>query len=522
MPPPVRSKTQARRSHKLPRGLRVLLVEDDDDVRSVAQAFLRSMGCEVAACNSAEAALAELAAARRGMGFDLLFSDITLGAGIDGQELARRVDALYPALRVLLTSGYSHHVAGTGSGGVPLRWPVLRQAVHTPGPGPRGRAVPAGRHRVDVTALPHRYTAMALTRAGDPVLQAVERAMPLPGPGQLLLRVDVCGVCRTDLHIVDGELTCPSLPRVPGHEVVGTVAALGAGCRRFAPGARVGVPWLHASCGACAWCTSQRENLCTSARFTGFDVDGGYAEFMLAEEDFCFALPERYTDEQAAPLLCAGLIGWRALGMAGNARTLGLYGFGAAGHLVAQVALQQGRRVFAFTRPGDEAAQALARSLGVQWAGGSDEAPPSPIDGALLFAPVGALVPIALQHSLPGQCHRLRRHPHERYPAPALPAAVGRALRSVRRQPDTARRRGVLRLGRRPPAGQHHRAVRTARRQPGARPPAPRRRHGRRGAAHFALRPVRTAAWTCEQAPAGAIAARLAPVSPARRPRAAR
>jgi len=253
-----------------------------------------------------------------------------------------------------------------------------------------------------VTALPRHYTAMALTRAGDPALQAVERALPLPGPRQLLLRVQVCGVCRTDLHIVDGELTCPSLPRVPGHEVVGTVAALGRGCRRFAPGARVGVPWLHASCGACAWCTSQRENLCTSARFTGFSVDGGYAEFMLAEEDFCFALPERYTDEQAAPLLCAGLIGWRALGMAGNARTLGLYGFGAAGHLVAQVALQQGRRVFAFTRPGDEAAQALARSLGAQWAGGSDEAPPSPIDGALLFAPVGALVPIALQHSLPG------------------------------------------------------------------------------------------------------------------------
>ena len=253
-----------------------------------------------------------------------------------------------------------------------------------------------------MSGLPQHYAAMALTRAGDPALQAVERALPLPGPHQLLLRVHVCGVCRTDLHIVDGELTCPSLPRVPGHEVVGTVAALGADCQRFARGARIGVPWLHASCGACAWCTSQRENLCTSAHFTGFDVDGGYAEFMLAKEDFCFALPERYTDEQAAPLLCAGLIGWRALGMAGNAHTLGLYGFGAAGHLVAQVALQQGRRVFAFTRPGDEAAQALARSLGVQWAGGSDEAPPLPIDGALLFAPVGALVPIALQHSLPG------------------------------------------------------------------------------------------------------------------------
>jgi len=252
------------------------------------------------------------------------------------------------------------------------------------------------------TRLPRRYTAMALTQAGDPTLRPIERELPAPGNDQVLLRVQVCGVCRTDLHVVDGELLPPSLPVVPGHEVVGTVVALGAGCRRFALGARVGVPWLGRTCGACAYCTTQRENLCPDAGFTGLTLDGGYAEFMLANESFCFALPERYSDEQAAPLLCAGLIGWRALGMLAEARTLGLYGFGAAGHLIAQVALQQGRRVFAFTRAGDEAAQALARSLGVHWAGGSDEAPPTPIDGALLFAPVGALVPVALAHSQPG------------------------------------------------------------------------------------------------------------------------
>lgn len=250
--------------------------------------------------------------------------------------------------------------------------------------------------------LPGRYRAMALVRAGDATLQPIELDLAPPGPGELLLRVRVCGVCRTDLHIVDGELPLAQLPRVPGHEVVGIVAAAGAGCTRFAPGARVGVPWLHGTCGSCRWCASTRENLCPTARFTGWSADGGYAEFITAREDFCFALPERYSDEQAAPLLCAGLIGWRALAMAGAARTLGLYGFGAAGHLVAQVALQQGRRVYAFTRPGDSAAQALARSLGVHWAGGSDEAPPTPTDGALIFAPVGALVPAALSHSEPG------------------------------------------------------------------------------------------------------------------------
>ncbi|MCW5632854.1 MAG: zinc-dependent alcohol dehydrogenase family protein [Rubrivivax sp.] len=250
--------------------------------------------------------------------------------------------------------------------------------------------------------LPGRYRAMALTRPGGAVLQPLERELALPGPGQVLLRVHMCGVCRTDLHVVDGDLPLAERPRVPGHEVVGTVVAAGAGSTRFAPGTRVGVPWLHDTCGTCRWCGSERENLCEQARFTGWTVDGGYAEYLSADERFCFALPPGYSDEQAAPLLCAGLIGWRALGMAGESRTLGLYGFGAAGHLVAQVALQQGRQVYAFTRPGDSAAQALARTLGVHWAGGSDEAPPTATDGALIFAPVGSLVPVALAHSEPG------------------------------------------------------------------------------------------------------------------------
>lgn len=250
--------------------------------------------------------------------------------------------------------------------------------------------------------LPRTFRAMAFTRAGDPTLRPIELEMRPPARGEILLRVAMCGVCRTDLHIADGDLARAEHPRVPGHEVVGTVAACGEGTARFAPGQRVGVPWLHATCHACRWCTGGRENLCPGALFTGWSVHGGYAEYMVAREDFCFALPPAYTDEQAAPLLCAGLIGWRALRLAGDARTLGLYGFGAAGHLVAQVALQQGRRVFAFTRAGDTAAQSLARRLGCHWAGGSDEAPPAPIDGALIFAPVGELVRTALLHSESG------------------------------------------------------------------------------------------------------------------------
>ena len=249
---------------------------------------------------------------------------------------------------------------------------------------------------------PRTYRAMALTTRGSPRLQWIERETAPLQPGQLRLRVHTCGVCRTDLHLVDGELPDAALPRVPGHEIVGTVVEVGAGVTALQVGQRVGVPWLHRTCGHCRWCASARENLCEQALFTGYTVDGGYAEYAVADEAFAFALPPRYSDEQAAPLLCAGLIGYRALGMAADARVLGIYGFGAAGHLVAQVALAQGRTVYAFTRPGDEAAQALARALGVHWAGDSGRAPPQPLEGALLFAAAGELVPTALADSLPG------------------------------------------------------------------------------------------------------------------------
>jgi len=219
--------------------------------------------------------------------------------------------------------------------------------------------------------------------------------VPQPGPGELLLRVSACGVCRTDLHVVDGELPGVRCPLTPGHEIVGRVVATGTGARH-AVGERVGVPWLGATCGQCRWCREGRENLCDQARFTGYTRDGGYAEYTVANADYCFAIPARYGDAEAAPLLCAGLIGYRAWRAAGEAGTLGLYGFGAAAHLLAQLATAQGRRVFAFTRPGDAEAQQFAISLGAAWAGGSDETPPEPLDAAILFAPVGALVPAAL------------------------------------------------------------------------------------------------------------------------------
>lgn len=225
---------------------------------------------------------------------------------------------------------------------------------------------------------------------------------PAPGPREVLIRVRACGVCRTDLHLVDGELPDPKRPVVPGHEIVGDVAALGAGATRFGVGQRIGVPWLGMTCGRCEWCRSGRENLCPSAKFTGCQIDGGYAEYALAHEDFCLALPEGYSDVEAAPLLCAGLIGYRALKMTGDARRIGIYGFGAAAHLIAQVARHQGREVHAFTRPGDTAAQDFARRLGAAWAGGSDEAPATPLDAAMIFAPVGALVPAALRAVAPG------------------------------------------------------------------------------------------------------------------------
>ncbi|HZR93410.1 MAG TPA: zinc-dependent alcohol dehydrogenase family protein [Gaiellaceae bacterium] len=242
---------------------------------------------------------------------------------------------------------------------------------------------------------------MVLEEAGRP-LRLVELPDPQPGPGQVLVAVSRCGVCRTDLHIVDGELTRPKLPLVVGHQIVGTVAARGAGAERFATGDRVGVPWLGWTCGECRYCLSGRENLCDRARFTGYDVDGGYAELAVADERFCAPIPGGYPDQQAAPLLCAGLIGYRALRMAGDAERLGLYGFGASAHIVCQVAVHQGRRVLAFTRAGDEAAQALALDLGAEWAGDALHPGPEELDAAIIFAPAGELVPAALRATAKG------------------------------------------------------------------------------------------------------------------------
>src|SRR3990172_992994 len=238
--------------------------------------------------------------------------------------------------------------------------------------------------------------AMVLDRPGTPLREAA-REVRVPGPGQVLLRVLACGVCRTDLHVVDGELPDLSRPVVPGHQIVGVVEAGGPGEGRFAIGQRLGVPWLGWTCGACRFCLSGRENLCGEARFTGYHLDGGFAEYAVADARYCFPIPQGYSDLQAAPLLCAGLIGYRSLVMTGDAPRLGLYGFGAAAHIVAQLAVHQGRRVFAFTRPGDGEAQAFARSLGAEWAGASGEAPPEPLDAAILFAPAGELVPVALR-----------------------------------------------------------------------------------------------------------------------------
>ncbi len=227
-------------------------------------------------------------------------------------------------------------------------------------------------------------------------LEARELERPHPGPGQVLLRVRACGLCRTDLHIVDGELEPPRLPLVPGHQIVGVVARRGDGAERFDVGARVGVPWLAWTDGTCRFCRSGRENLCDAARFTGYDVDGGYAEYAVADERFAFALPDGPADADAAPLLCAGLIGYRSLRLAGDAERLGLYGFGAAAHIVAQVARHEGRRVFAFTRQGDDGGQRFARELGAEWAGDAGVRPPEELDAAIVFAPAGELVPTAL------------------------------------------------------------------------------------------------------------------------------
>ncbi len=238
--------------------------------------------------------------------------------------------------------------------------------------------------------------AMVLETPGRPL---AARSVPIrdPDPGEVLVRVSACAVCRTDLHVVDGELPDPKLPLIPGHEIVGRIERLGQASQRFRVGDRIGIPWLGWTCGKCQYCRSHRENLCEQARFTGYTIDGGYAEFTLAHADYCYRLPDAFDDVSAAPLLCAGLIGYRSLRKAGDAHRLGIYGFGAAAHIVAQIARFQGREVFAFTRPGDESAQTFARRLGAAWAGDSDKPAPAKLDAAIIFAPAGALVPAALR-----------------------------------------------------------------------------------------------------------------------------
>lgn len=251
------------------------------------------------------------------------------------------------------------------------------------------------------SALPDKMRAMLLDAPGRP-LRLAHIPVPSPGPGEVVVRVEACGVCRTDLHVVDGELPEPKLPLVPGHEIVGRIAALGEGVAQFRIGERVGIPWLGWTCGECRFCRAGKENLCEKALFTGYTRDGGYAEYTLADARYCFPVAESYDAAEAAPLLCAGLIGYRSLRMTGEGRTLGLYGFGAAAHIVAQVARHAGWRLFAFVKPGDEAARRFALSLGAEWAGGSDEAPPELLDAAIIYAPAGPLVPAALKAVAPG------------------------------------------------------------------------------------------------------------------------
>jgi alcohol dehydrogenase, propanol-preferring len=244
--------------------------------------------------------------------------------------------------------------------------------------------------------------AMTLTAPGAGSLEHLETPVPAPGTGEVLVRVRACGVCRTDLHVVDGELPDPKIPIVPGHEIVGTVEALGQRVEGLKEGDRVGIPWLGYSCGTCESCRTGRENLCPNARFTGYQIDGGYAQYTVADARYAFRLPDAYDDAEAAPLLCAGLIGYRSYRMAGEGRRIGVYGFGAAAHIIAQVAAHEGRDVYAFTSPGDLAAQKFARSLGAVWAGDSTTPPPHTLDAAIIFAPVGRLVPEALSHVGPG------------------------------------------------------------------------------------------------------------------------
>jgi len=281
--------------------------------------------------------------------------------------------------------------------------------------------------------------AMILDRPGQ-ILRLVELSTPTPGPTQVLIEVRACGVCRTDLHVFDGELTQPRLPLVLGHEIVGVVVAKGAAVERFALGQRIGVPWLGRTCGSCNYCTSGSENLCDQAEFTGYTLNGGYAELTLAEAAYCFALPDDYSDTEAAPLLCAGLIGYRALVAAGRAQRLGIYGFGAAAHIIAQVARWQGREVFAFTKAGDDDGQNFARQLGAVWAGAAEEAPPQSLDSAIIFAPVGDLVPQALRHTAKGGtvvCAGIHMSP-----IPAFPYAILWGERCIRSIANLTRRDG--------------------------------------------------------------------------------
>ncbi len=254
---------------------------------------------------------------------------------------------------------------------------------------------------MSISPLPEEMRAMLLDAPGKP-LRLAALPVPRPGPGEVLVKVEACGVCRTDLHLVDGELPDPKLPVVPGHEIVGRVAALGCDVAGLRPGERVGIPWLGWTCGTCRYCVAGKENLCEAALFTGYTRDGGYAEFTVADARYCFPVAESYGAAEAAPLLCAGLIGYRSLRMAGEGKLLGIYGFGAAAHIVAQVARHEGWRLFAFVKPGDEAARAFALSLGAEWAGGADEAPPALLDAAIIYAPAGPLVPAALRAVAPG------------------------------------------------------------------------------------------------------------------------
>jgi len=279
--------------------------------------------------------------------------------------------------------------------------------------------------------------AMTLTRFGLGQVEAVETDKPVPGPTEVLVKVLACGVCRTDLHVVDGELPNPTIPVVPGHEIVGRIEAVGREVTTLAPETRIGIPWLGWSCGACEFCRSGRENLCPNARCTGYQLNGGYAEYAVADASFCFPLPDTYDDVHVAPLLCAGLIGYRAYRMAGPGPRLGIYGFGAAAHIIAQVAVHQGREVFAFVTPGDHQALKFSRDVGASWAGFSNEQPPHPLDSAIIFAPVGPLVPEALSRVGPGGVVVCAGIHMSDIPSLSLSAPVGGTGDPLGRQSDT-------------------------------------------------------------------------------------